>query len=355
MYKDPTEFRERVAAWRENGIKAAYDCGKPLKKYDMGKDDDYFEEDGRTYHYIKKDGKTVKRQVVFKSKNGDVFKTKQEALDNNPTDFKKALFNKIDPTQDYPDWDDAAQYWIQSQWKSLFGEQDKREYNIAPTIGNRTAEAAWAKRLGLPYDRQLLPVWNRDTVRLSKELEQEIPVDTNMLKQRIANTEKLFDYSSKYRKSKAINAAYIADLNALDALRKTYATGQPVGVNEFSYNSRQLVDNGLIDEWNISPLNVLKEYNIRYDKDQNKMYYSDEYNFNGYDWAVPGKPFRIRGAIDLPQKDSGKSIHIKPANRGKFNATKKRTGKTTEQLAHSKNPLTRKRAIFALNARKWHH
>jgi hypothetical protein len=58
----------------------------------------------------------------------------------------------------------------------------------------------------------------------------------------------------------------------------------------------------------------------------------------------------------LPEYSNGKSpIHIKPANRGKFNATKKRTGKTTEQLAHSSNPLTRKRAIFALNARKWHH
>lgn len=53
--------------------------------------------------------------------------------------------------------------------------------------------------------------------------------------------------------------------------------------------------------------------------------------------------------------DKGKSIHINPANKGKFNATKKRTGKTTERLAHSKNPLTRKRAIFALNARKWKH
>ena len=45
-------------------------------------------------------------------------------------------------------------------------------------------------------------------------------------------------------------------------------------------------------------------------------------------------------------------IHINPKNKGKFNATKKRTGKTTEELSHSKNPLTRKRAIFALNARK---
>lgn len=41
------------------------------------------------------------------------------------------------------------------------------------------------------------------------------------------------------------------------------------------------------------------------------------------------------------------------SNRGKFNATKKKTGKTTEELTHSKNPVTRKRAIFAQNAAKW--
>ena len=51
-------------------------------------------------------------------------------------------------------------------------------------------------------------------------------------------------------------------------------------------------------------------------------------------------------------KDSGK---ITKKNRGKFNALKKRTGKSTEELTHSKNPLTRKRAIFAQNAAKWNH
>lgn len=51
----------------------------------------------------------------------------------------------------------------------------------------------------------------------------------------------------------------------------------------------------------------------------------------------------------------GGKIHINPENKGKFNATKERTGKTTEELTHSKNPLTRKRAIFAQNAKKWHH
>ena len=52
---------------------------------------------------------------------------------------------------------------------------------------------------------------------------------------------------------------------------------------------------------------------------------------------------------------SGGSIHIKPENKGKFTETKKRTGKTTEELTHSKNPITRKRAIFAQNAKKWNH
>lgn len=49
------------------------------------------------------------------------------------------------------------------------------------------------------------------------------------------------------------------------------------------------------------------------------------------------------------------NIEIKPENKGKFNATKKRTGKSTEELTHSKNPLTRKRAIFAQNAKRFNH
>lgn len=68
-------------------------------------------------------------------------------------------------------------------------------------------------------------------------------------------------------------------------------------------------------------------------------------------------PLSMRDNFSNPdfRFDKGRSIHINPANKGKFNATKKRTGKTTEQLAHSKNPLTRRRAIFALNSRKFKH
>ena len=43
---------------------------------------------------------------------------------------------------------------------------------------------------------------------------------------------------------------------------------------------------------------------------------------------------------------------ISKENRGKFTATQKRTGKSTEELCHSKNPLTRKRANFAKMAKR---
>ena len=62
----------------------------------------------------------------------------------------------------------------------------------------------------------------------------------------------------------------------------------------------------------------------------------------------------IKEAVNrILEGDSG--IHIKPENKGKFTATKERTGKSTEELTHSKNPLTRKRAIFAQNAKRWNH
>lgn len=48
-------------------------------------------------------------------------------------------------------------------------------------------------------------------------------------------------------------------------------------------------------------------------------------------------------------------IRIKKKNIGKLTETMRRTGKSKYELAHSKNPLTRKRAQFAINASHWNH
>ncbi len=69
-------------------------------------------------------------------------------------------------------------------------------------------------------------------------------------------------------------------------------------------------------------------------------------------WARAGEVGYHDGRNEF-SKETDESIEIKPENKGKFTATKKATGKSTEELTHSKNPLTRKRAIFAQNAKKW--
>ena len=52
---------------------------------------------------------------------------------------------------------------------------------------------------------------------------------------------------------------------------------------------------------------------------------------------------------------SGGKIHIKPENRGKFTALKKRTGKSASWFKAHGTPAQKKMATFALNSRKWHH
>ena len=57
----------------------------------------------------------------------------------------------------------------------------------------------------------------------------------------------------------------------------------------------------------------------------------------------------------------GGGIHIKPENKGKLHETmgvpegKKIPLAALEKEKSSDDPATRKRANFAINARKWHH
>ena len=121
---------------------------------------------------------------------------------------------------------------------------------------------------------------------------------------------------------------------------------------------RSLKDSGKITNWS-TPVdeNMILEYmrnptsnkmvKNQYDLYRNKNEYIDRLNK-----LIPME--NLYPVYPIPSyKDGG--IHIKKKNRGKFNALKKRTGKSTEELTHGKNPLTRKRAIFAQNAAKWNH
>lgn len=58
---------------------------------------------------------------------------------------------------------------------------------------------------------------------------------------------------------------------------------------------------------------------------------------------------------DFNDYSSGGKIHIKPENRGKFTALKKRTGHSASWFKAHGTPAQKKMAVFALNARKWKH
>lgn len=73
----------------------------------------------------------------------------------------------------------------------------------------------------------------------------------------------------------------------------------------------------------------------------------------------PARP-RLPNAAQLAQsietpigvKKGSSGIHINPANKGKFTALQRETGKSTAELKNSPNPLTRQRANFAMMAKR---
>ena len=78
---------------------------------------------------------------------------------------------------------------------------------------------------------------------------------------------------------------------------------------------------------------------------------NDLYTIDLYQYITDFK----QGGI-LKRVESGKSgIHIKPENRGKFTALKKRTGKSSTWDKEHGAPAQKKMAVFALNAKKWKH
>lgn len=235
------------------------------------------------------------------------------------TSWRIALHNSIDPTRGYPA-EALEGYFLRRAAKKKQKSENitETDYSIYPNLGDSVANAAWGKYLGLEYNPKFLPIgveddrtnYGKNTVRLPAGLEAEIPVDTTFIKNRLVANNKFLE-NHPYETPQSVRIAIMADEEALAALRKTYETGDPVGMNEMSFNSRHW---GTAGDMGPSPLNVFQNYNIRYDKDTNRMYYSDEYGFDNenywplkmfgsnLDKYLEGKPFRFRGYIDLNKK-----------------------------------------------------
>lgn len=265
------------------------------------------QEDFKDRNRINDDG--TRYEVGGEKKSNSAIRTEE---DKKVSARNRAIYSAVDATADYPTWWQAIGLGIGSNLKTMINP-DSMNYAVTDSV----ADAAWRKRLGLSYDDKFL-IPNKDgSVRLPKNVELEIPTDTTMLKRRITANEKLANQSNIIGEDwQLVQAMMKKDKEALNALRHTYKTGEPVVVNEYSHNSRNLSKDGELKENAInykSPLNVMKNYTIRYNPDTNRIEYRDVYDFNEFEWGVPGKPFEIKGSIPLKKFGGSKQDDTKTA------------------------------------------
>lgn len=244
--------------------------------------------------------------------NGPLKRKKENSLE-----YRQALFNNVDPKNGYPKPWTAVKYY-NTVVDALNAGDTSKKWETDGSVGQETAAAGWAKFLGLPYNEELFPVWNGDTVSLSPELEREIPIDTNLIKKDIEDiiyNRNLDRSMGIYDREEAYKTLLLTKQLALNNLRHTFKTGDWVQMHEFMGNSVNPFDWG---EDYVSPLNSLQFYGQRYDKNTNSMIYGDEYGLNNFDYFLPGKPFMIRGSIPLDQKKNGGYIFPNNAFQHKF-------------------------------------
>ena len=261
-----------------------------------GELDNYYDDLGDVWNFLKSGVKKVRQKV----KDWGLGKSPAQHLQEKITPtadkkYRQNLYNIVDPTSDIPSGMDIPKYGLVAL-AAKYGA----DYPYQRTKIDSVADAAWAKRLGLDYNQSALIDNGDGTVRLPSEIEAEIPTDTTALKNRIASNEKRLKqvYGGENTLTKA---AIDIDKQALEALRKTYKTGEPVMMDEHSHVSRNW--QGLTPESDIvTPLNTLHRYTVQYDKDNNRMKYWDWYDFNEFEDFVPGNPYKIQGSIDLNKK-----------------------------------------------------
>ena len=220
--------------------------------------------------------------------------------DKKVSRLNRAIYSATDPTYGYPTGLGIPAVGGRAG-VALFNPDDMW-YEVTDSV----ADAAWRKRLGLSYDDKFLIENKNGSFRLPKDVEIEIPTDTTALKRRIQANKKLADSPEIMGDDwKLVQGMIDADEKTLKALRRTYETGEPVVINEYSHNSRKLAKDGKIiegaDNYK-SPLNVLQNYTVQYNPKNRTMMYRDTYDFNGFESFVPGEPFDIEGEIPLNRK-----------------------------------------------------
>lgn len=135
-----------------------------------------------------------------------------------------------------------------------------------------------------------------------------------------------------------------SDLNKLAKLYAAYNWGAGNLRGYFSNRLSKGLSNDDPHEW-VEGLNPETKRYVKYLVFDEDFDDGSGYTTKGFEEAAKARGYMAKGG----------RIHIKPENRGKFTALKKRTGHSASWFKAHGTPAQKKMAVFALNARKWKH
>lgn len=180
--------------------------------------------------------------------------------------------------------------------------------------------------------------------------------------------------SKKYQQeiSRTIEQAIFPDERTRELVEnvdKTYGTNYKRAYSNIAY--KDMTKRGSYVKWGNTDKDGYGQINIKNIKDNVLPTDINDYNIildnNIY---MPGTANHelghvadgLAGSRKIQDFDSGKEYitntylnYLANSNNTYSSAELRKTGKSTKELTHSKNPLTRKRARFAQNAAKWNH
>mgnify|MGYP000817052865 FL=1 len=170
-----------------------------------------------------KAGGIIKYQEPAQPINRSAIRTDE---DKNVPKRNRAIYSTFDATWNTPPWYIATAKAARAAYKQV-ANPDEMDYIVTDSV----ADAGWRKRLGLSYDSKFLPSNEDGSVRLPSYIEAEIPVDTTLLKDRIARETKIAESKNIMGKDWQLVTGLInLDKQNLDSLRKTYNTGEPLSL-----------------------------------------------------------------------------------------------------------------------------
>lgn len=254
-----------------------------------------------------------------------------DKIKGNPTELSRALYSAVDPTGEQPKLTLAG--GVSALGNSLFtiAKLVAGNYNRVwhdrknATLGDRVADAAWAKYNGLPYDESLIIDNHDGTFSIPKSISDGIRTSRDEIQKVYDINKKRYDEIKEGYEGRIQQASDNGNLEDIVKIQKEMKKNDELEVLEASLRADRinlaamdsLMKKGyaVFNMWNTkhrdlredydTDLNVLNDFTIKGDS-ASGFKYRDKYDFGPVlDFMLKGEPFEIEGNLRNPYYDEG--------------------------------------------------